>query len=578
MAQAVQASRTVERRTPRQAFEPSMLVWVAAIVLLSFMVLVPLGWLAIASIRNGENTAWTLHNYVTAFGNPIYLRPIWNSLILATSVAVIAVGFGAPVAWLVSRTNMPGRNLVRALIMAAFVTPEFLGAEAWIFLAAPNSGWLNKIWVAIFHTEHGPLNIYTLWGAIFVIGVYTVPYTFTFVSGALEMLSAEIEDAAATLGAGPLQTAWRITLPIAMPAILGGFIMSFLEAFALFGAPAFLLIPARTQVVTTQLYEFFQYPIQSEVAAAYSMPLLLITIALLYVQRQILGRKTYQLVSGKGGSKRRHDIGRWGWLALGLALIGPICSLVLPYSALFLTSISRAWGLGPVPGNLTLHWYHWALFENQASRDAIVHSLTYGAAAATIAVVVAGLIGYAVVRKTVRGASILGFICMAPFVVPGIVMAIGFFSAYSRPPIVLYGTAGILIMAFATRFLPIAFSNVTNIVRSVNPELENAARSLGAGRLEALRTITVPLLRRGFLASWLLVFIPALRELSSAIFLSSPQTAVMTTLIYDFSDSGNYEAVATMGIMMMIITFIVVVIAYRLLGRDFMRRESEASA
>ena len=163
---------------------------------------------------------------------------------------------------------------------------------------------------------------------------------------------------------------------------------------------------------------------------------------------------------------------------------------------------------------------------------------------------------------------------MAPFVVPGIVLAIGIYAAYSHPPLLLYGTAAILIIAFTTRFLPIAYSNLNTMIAAVNVDLENAARTLGATRLRALRTITAPLLRRGLLASWLLVFIPAIRELSSAIFLFTPRTATMTTQIFDFTDAGNYEGVATLAIIILAITIVIVSVAYRFLGRDFMETTS----
>ncbi|HEY6234349.1 MAG TPA: ABC transporter permease subunit, partial [Candidatus Elarobacter sp.] len=216
----------------------------------------------------------------------------------------------------------------------------------------------------------------------------------------------------------------------------------------------------------------------------------------------------------------------------------------------------------------------WAIFENAETRRAIVHSLTYGAAAATIATIIGFLIAYTASRKLFPGAGLLGIVCMAPFVVPGIVLAIGIYAAYSHPPLVLYGTATILIIAFTTRFLPIAFSNLSTMVAAVNADLENAARTLGATRLRALATITAPLLRRGLLASWLLVFIPSIRELSSAIFLFTPRTATMTTQIFDFTDAGNYEAVATLAILILAITIVIVSVAYRFLGKDFMDKTS----
>jgi iron(III) transport system permease protein len=183
---------------------------------------------------------------------------------------------------------------------------------------------------------------------------------------------------------------------------------------------------------------------------------------------------------------------------------------------------------------------------------------------------VAFFVAYAAKRNLFPGASALGFVCMAPFVVPGIVLAIGLYAAYSRPPFILYGTALILIVSFSARFLPIAFSNLNTLIGTVSPDLENAARTLGASRLQAMTSVTAPLLRNGLVASWLLVFIPAIRELSSAIFLFTPRTATMTTQIFDFSDAGNYEAVATFAILILGITLAIVTIAYRLLGNNVM--------
>ncbi|MFN2460398.1 MAG: ABC transporter permease [Candidatus Velthaea sp.] len=557
---------TAETRT----FDPSPLLFAAAALVLALLVIVPLAWLVAISVQQPETGGVTFANYVHAFTTSIYLRPILNSLTLAVSVATIAVLLGTPLAWLIARTNLPGRGTMRALITAAFVTPSFIGAEAWIMLAAPNSGWINRAIASFTHADHGPLNIFTLGGAIFVMALYNVPYTFTFVAGALELLPIDLEDASSTLGGSAWRTMTRITLPLVAPAIIGGFIMSFLEALAEFGAPAFLLIPARTQVVTTQLYLFFQFPVRTELAAAYAMPLLAVTLGLLLVQRRILGRKKFTVVGGKGGRSRLVDLGAWRWPLLAAAFVVPACSVVLPYLTLLASSLSHSWSNGPTPANLTLYWYYWAIFDNAATRGAIVHSLTYGALAATFATIIAFLIAYAVNRSLFRGASVLGLICMAPFVVPGIVLAIGIYAAYSHPPIALYGTAAILVVAFTTRFLPIAYSNLNTMIGSINADLESAGRTLGASRMRVLRTITAPLLRRGILASWLLVFIPAIRELSSAIFLFTPRTATMTTQIFDFSDAGNYEAVSTLAVVILALTIVVITVAYRFLGRDFM--------
>jgi iron(III) transport system permease protein len=559
--------------TFRRRFDAGAVVFLFAVVALALMVVLPLGWLVFTSLQQPETGRLTLANYREAFSAKIYLQPILNSLILAFSVATIAVLVGTPLALLMARTNLPGRTVLRAAIVAAFVTPSFLGAQAWMLLAAPNSGWLNKSWVALTGAEHGPLNIYSLAGAIFVMALYNIPYTFTFVSVALLALPSELEDAAAILGASSLKRIFSVTLPLALPAIVAGFIMSFLEALAEFGAPAFLLIPARQQVITTQLYLFFQYPSRIELAAAYAMPLLGVTALLLLAQRRLLGRKRYTTIGSKGTRRNLISLGRWRWPIFALAMIPPMLSVGLPYLALLGTSLSRSWGKGLVADNFTFYWYRWAFLDNPQAKNAILHSFTYSFAAATIALAIALVVAFAVSRKLVPAGGLFAFICMAPFVVPGIVLAIGFYSAFSRPPLLLYGTAWILIVAFATRFLPIAFSNLTTALGTLSVDLENAAQTLGAGRIRTLFSITLPLLRNGMLSAWLLVFIPALRELSCAIFLFTPATAVMSTVIFDFSDAGNFEAVATLGILIMLITLVLVTAMYRFLGRSVLEAQ-----
>jgi iron(III) transport system permease protein len=561
--------------SPRlERLDAGALVFVIALAALAMMVVLPLGWLLYTSLQIPDTARLTLGNYVEAFSKSIYLSPILNSLILASSVATIAVLVGTPLAWIVARSDLPGRSLLRAAVVAAFVTPSFLGAQAWMLLAAPNSGWLNKWFVALTHAEHGPLNIYSLGGAIFVMALYNIPYTFTFVSVALAALPSELEDAASILGARSWRRTFSIVLPLALPAIIAGFIMSFLEALAEFGAPAFLLIPARQQVITTQLYLFFQFPSRLELAAAYAMPLLLVTVALLIAQRRLIGGKRYTMIGTKGARRNLVQLGGWRWPVLALAFFPPLLAVGMPYAALLATSLSRAWGLGPVSGNLTLHWYQWAIFDNHETQAAIVHSFTYGLAAATIALFIAVAVAFAVTRKLVPAGGLLSFVCMAPFVVPGIILAIGFYSAFSHKPLLLYGTAWILILAFATRFLPIAYSNITTALQTLSVDLENAARTLGAGRLRSLFTVTMPLLRAGMLSAWLLVFIPALRELSCAIFLFTPRTAVLSTVFFDFSDAGNFEAVATLGILMMAITLTLVTVLYRFLGKSVIEAQA----
>jgi iron(III) transport system permease protein len=200
----------------------------------------------------------------------------------------------------------------------------------------------------------------------------------------------------------------------------------------------------------------------------------------------------------------------------------------------------------------------------------------YGGAAAVIALVLALSLAYAVHRRLLPWGGALAYVAMAPFVIPGIVLAVGFYAAYTTPPLLLYGTAWILILAFATRFLPIAYASSDAAIRSINPELEDAVRILGGGRLLAMRRVVAPLLKRGLAGAFILVFIPATRELSSAIFLYTTGTQVLSVLLFDKSDEGNFELLASIGLLLVVITVALVLVGFRLVGRDFMLKRTSA--
>ena len=221
---------------------------------------------------------------------------------------------------------------------------------------------------------------------MFNIALYSFPYIFIFTTAALDVVSSEMEDAANILGAGTLRTTLRITLPLVLPAILGGAIVTFLEAIALFGTPALIAIPARFNVVTTQLLQFFSQPIRAEVAAAYAVPLLLITVVMFGVQRCSIRRRGFVALTGKGGERRIIELGPWRWVMLGYALFVLSLSVLLPYVVLAQAALSKAWGRGCSFDNLTLHNFTYLLFQHETAGQSVINSFTYAAAAACLAI------------------------------------------------------------------------------------------------------------------------------------------------------------------------------------------------
>src|ERR1019366_8136898 len=225
-------------------------------------------------------------------------------------------------------------------------------------------------------------------------------------------------------------------------------------------------------------------------------------------------------------------------------------TVLLPYLVLFQAAFAKAWARGFGLDNLTLHNFELLLFEQATLQQSIVNTFTYAATAASMAIALA----------------------LAPFAIPGIVLAIGFYAAYAPPPLSLAGTGTILVLAFTTRFLPIAFANAAAAMRGINPEMEEAVHILGGGRIIALRGVVLPILKRNIAAVWMLVFIAASREVSSALFLYGPRTRTMSVMFFDLTEGANFEQLAALGLIMAVTTMLFVAIGQRIAGRDFMLR------
>jgi iron(III) transport system permease protein len=298
-ASVVPALPERRRLTSWGNLEPAMLVWVALIAVLLLLVAFPMVKLLLVSLHTRAG-AFTFGNYAAAYGRARYVESLVNSLLLATETAAVSVVFAVPMAWAVSRTTMPGKPMIWATVLGAFILPPYLGAIGWILLAGPNSGVINQVWRFMSGATEPLVNVYTFHGLAFVMAFQSFPLIFIFVKAALDLVSSEMEDAANILGASTWTATIRVTLPLVWPSIIGGAIIVFLESVALFGTPAIIGIPARINTATTQLWQFFEYPVRVEVAAAYAMPLLAITLLMVGAQRLMLRRRGYVTQTGKG--------------------------------------------------------------------------------------------------------------------------------------------------------------------------------------------------------------------------------------------------------------------------------------
>jgi iron(III) transport system permease protein len=535
--------------------------------LLCVLIILPMTWLVYYSFVDRDGT-FTLENFVRLATDPTFVDPLVTTVIISISSSVICCAFAALMGWLVARTDMPLGNAVRALVTASFVTPPFLGAIAWELLAAPNSGLINKAWRALTGAEMDAylLNIYTLPGLIFVISCYTFPYVFVLIANALDRIPGDLEDASSILGGRTWTTARRVTIPLAMPALLAGALVAFLQSMTLFGSPAILALPAGFHTMTTKIWSLFQFPPKLELAAAASLPLLVLTIVLLRAESMVLGRRGYSVVGGKQGNPRLVPLGALRWVALGFVFLVLAFPIFLPYAALINAAFSRVASQFIWFDNFTFQNFDFVFFQLSATKLAVKNTFILGMLAATIGTILAVVISYVTSRKAIAGHRALGFLATAPVAIPGIVLGVGLFLSYARPPFVLYGTLWILLIAFVTIALPAAYQQMQSAFRSVHVDLEEAGRILGATRLRTLRDITAPLLRTSVIATWCFIFVGVMRELSAAVILFTSETKVISVLIFDLKESGDLGAIAVLGLAMLVITFAVVVAVNRVPG------------
>ena len=530
------------------------------VALLAGLVLLPLYWLTVTSLTD-DARHFTLAHYRHFVDDASFVKPLVTTLWTSAAVGFLCVVAAAPMGWLVARTELPFKRVFRMLILASFVTPPFLGAFAWVLLGGPNAGLLNQWYYALFDLkpfEAQPLvNIFSAWGMVFVMALYTFPYVFTFVANSLDVIPSDLEEASAILGARPWRTALHVTLPLVMPALLAGFLVAFLQSMTLFGVPAILALPAGIDTMTTKIWSLFQFPPQPGLAAAASLPLLVVTVVLLRTQATIMGRRGYSVIGGKSTGVRLARLGPWVVPALALFVFVLGCSILLPYGVLVRTAFVKNWS-GPVEGNLSLEHWRFVFFEFSQTRAALVNTFVLGTAAATVGTILATTVGYLSLRKLVWGHRALAFLATAPVAIPGIVLAVGLFLSYTRPPLVLYGTLWIIFLAYVTKELPVGYQQVAASLKSVHPELEDASRIFGATRLGTLMRITAPLIRNGVIATWIFIFIGSIRELSATILLFTARTKTISVTMFDLRESNDWGPVAVLSITMLAITFMMV--------------------
>jgi iron(III) transport system permease protein len=481
-----------------------------------------------------------------------------NSLFFIAYVTAGCLAVGVPLAWLVARTDVPAKLCIRGAIAVAFIIPSFINVISWIFLAAPNSGYLNKLLVAWLGLAAPPFNIFSFGGLVFIETAHLFPIVFFAVAAALANIDASHEQAARMLGAGRWRTTMTITLPLVAPAVISSATLCMLDALSSFGAPAAIGTMANFSVLSTAIYGLLTYPPRLALAAAVSLPIVLFTLLCLFVQQRHLRRNSFVTVTGKASAPQLMRLGPWRYPALAVALTMTCCAAVLPFFALLALSLLKAFGTELALGNFGLQHYRAVFDDSFTVFPAVKNSLILALAGATFCVVLGITIAWLVERTTVAGRGIIGALVMVGYGFPSIILGVGVLLGYIN---LLYGTLTIILIAYVARHLPIAFVFVRSLVSQVSPELEEAARILGAGRLRSLIDITYPVLRPAAFIAWLLIFSLCLREQPMSAILTQSGTEVMSTMVLQFIEDGSIEVAAAISVLIVVVSMATIAVA-----------------
>jgi len=524
----------------------SLLVGGAAAIL----VLYPIAFLLQASLSVGDPQArppeaYGLDNYADL---PRYGHIFANTLVVAVSASVMAVALGFVMSWILSRTNVPGRGGLEQLMALPYYVTPLMGALAWSLLASPSGGFLNQLWRAA-GGESYLIDITTPYGIAWVMALFEGSVAFVMIGAVMKSMDPALEEASQVLGAGRARTMLRVTLPLVLPGVLGAAIFVFAEMLGSFSAALVLGLPSRFYVVTTAMYQLVsQYPPQFPRAAAMGVSLFAVMFAMVWIYRRVVRAGNYATITGKAFRARAMDVGglRWPLLAVCVVYLG--IAVVLPVLTLLYASVQRLATVFPRADNFTLANYATAL-SLDAVRSALGDSLILGLGTATVGVLLMGFLAWMIYRSRLPGVGAIEYVLMFPQAVPRLVFAFGMLWAWLIFPIPIYGTLWLLLIAYLTVFLPLGLRTIAGVMLQIDRSLEESAQMCGAPWGYRLRTVTMPLLRPGLIAAWLLLFIASVRELGASILLTGPKAKVITPTIVESWFSTSTELTAALALL-----------------------------
>ena len=513
------------------------------------LVLYPVFFLLQAALDVGDPqtrppTAYGLDNFEALLNYP---QIMLNTLSVSFAATLMALVIGFIMAWILTRTNVPGRLLFEQLMAVPYYLTPLLGALAWSMLGSPESGFINQFWRALGGSGH-VIDINTPYGIAWVMALFEGSVAFVMIGAVMKSMDPALEEASQVIGASRLGTMLRVTLPLVIPGVLGAAIFVFAEMLGSFAVALVLGTPNRYYVITTAIYQLIQqYPPRIQIAAAMGTSLFAVMFLMLFLYRRIVTAGSYVTITGKAFRPRVADVGRLRYLLFGVCVFYLAVSVVLPIATLLFASVQKIAVAFPTADNFTLDNFRSAMSMNAAG-SALTNSLILAFATATIGIGLMGLLAWLIYRSRLPGAGLIEYVVMFPQAVPRLVFAFGMMWAWLVFPIPIYGTLWLLLIAYLTVFLPLGVRTIAGVMLQVDKSLEECAQMCGASWAFRMRTVSIPLLVPGLVAAWLLLFIASVRELGASILLMGPHSKVITPAIVESWFGTASELTATLAL------------------------------
>ncbi len=499
--------------------------WVKALVLLVLVVFLvyPFYTLITRSFFTSKEPGLTLYNYIRFFTKPYYFRTLGNTLVVVGLATLFTTLIGVPVAYLLTRYNIAGKRLWHIFIIMSLMSPPFIGAYSWILLFG-RAGFVTKFFLEAFGWRLP--SIYGLGGIVLVFTFHLFPYVYLYVSGALSSIDSSLEEAAENLGSGKLRRLFTITLPVVLPSIAAGAVMVFMTSLADFGTP--MLIGEGYPVLPVLVYDEYMSEMggNANMASALSVIVVGCSLAVLAIQKYMVSRRNYVMTA----MRPPQEVQLRGGTRLLATLPVAIVTLIglMPQIVVVCLSFVKT-GFSGFVGGFTLENYQ--TIAKRLSTN-ITNTFFFSLVAIVFIVLLGMLISYVIVRQRGKVGGVLDMLVMFPYVIPGSVLGIGLIVAFNKPPIILTGTAAIMILSYVVRKLPYTVRSGSAFLYQTDPSVEEASINLGVSPMKTFFKVTARMMAPGILSGAILSWITCINELSSSIMLYSGRTSTIAVAIY----------------------------------------------